>query len=89
MARGSRQVGLPTWVFVPAAVGALFVVLPLVAILSRVEWSDFFGLITSDSSVDALLLSLRTSSVSTVLCVVLGVPMAMVLARTRPSAGNS
>jgi molybdate transport system permease protein len=78
----SRHVGLPSWVFVPAAVGALFVVLPLAAMLTRVEWNNFFGLVSSDSSVDALMLSLRTSSVSTVLCVVFGVPLAMVLART-------
>jgi molybdate transport system permease protein len=58
------------------------VVLPLVAILTRVQWDDFFGLITSDSSTAALALSLRTSSISTLLCVVFGVPMAMVLART-------
>jgi len=82
MTRGSRQVGLPPWLFAPAAVGALFLVLPLVAMLSRVEWGDFFGLIGSDSSVAALKLSLRTSSASTVLCVLLGVPLAMVLART-------
>jgi molybdate transport system permease protein len=82
MSRGSRDVGLPTWVFAPAAVGALFVVLPLVAMLTRVQWGDFLGLISSESSVAALVLSLRTSSVSTLLCVVFGVPMAMVLART-------
>jgi molybdate transport system permease protein len=74
--------GLPRWVFVPAAVGALFVVLPLVAMVSRVDWAHFGSLVTSASSVDALLLSLRTATTSTVLCVVLGVPMAMVLART-------
>ena len=44
------QVGLPAWLFVPAAVGALFVVLPLAAMLTRVEWGNFFGLISSDSS---------------------------------------
>ena len=69
--------------FVPAAAGALFVVLPLAAIISRVDWGDFIGLITSDSSLAALALSLRTSAMSTLLCVVFGVPMAMVLARTR------
>lgn len=78
----SRHVGLPSWVFLPAAAGALFVLLPLAAMVDRVEWSNFFGLITSDSSIDALMLSLRTSSVSTLLCVLVGVPMAMVLART-------
>jgi len=82
VSRASRQVGLPTWLFAPAAVGALFVVLPLAAMLARVEWSDFVGLISSESSIDALLLSLRTSSISTLLCVVFGVPMAMVLGRT-------
>jgi len=81
MAGRPGSVGLPGWVFVPAAVGALFVVLPLAAIVTRVEWSNFFGLITSDSSVAALLLSLRTSATSTLLCVIFGVPMAMVLAR--------
>ena len=81
MAGRPGSVGLPGWVFVPAAVGALFVVLPLAAIVTRVEWSNFFPLITSDSSVAALLLSLRTSATSTLLCVIFGVPMAMVLAR--------
>ena len=82
MTRGSRQVGLPAWLIAPAAVGALFLVLPLAAMLTRVEWGNFFGLISSDSSVAALKLSLRTSSASTVLCVLFGVPLAMVLART-------
>ena len=68
--------------FLPAAVGASFVLLPLVAMFSRVHWSRFPAQISSESSVAALVLSLRTSSVSTLLCVVLGVPMAMVLART-------
>lgn len=81
---GPREAsGLPRWVFVPAAVGVLFVVLPLVAILTRVQWSQFSALITSTSSVAALELSLRTSLASAVACVVLGVPMALVLARSR------
>jgi molybdate transport system permease protein len=78
---GSRYPGLPRWVFLPAAVGALFVVLPLAAMLTRVRWTDFFSLITSESSLAALVLSLQTSTTSTLLCVLLGVPMAMVLAR--------
>lgn len=74
--------GLPRWVFLPAAAGALFVLLPLVAMATRVRWSDFFTLISSESSLAALELSLRTSSAATLLCVLFGVPMAMVLART-------
>jgi len=80
---GGAPSGLPGWVFAPAAVGGLFVLLPLVAILTRVQWSHFWSLITSTSSVAALELSLRTSTASAVACVVLGVPMALVLARSR------
>lgn len=76
------QVGLPRWVFGPAVLGALFVLLPLAALVARVEWGDFFGLITSESALDALWLSLRTATVATFLCVLFGVPLALVLART-------
>ncbi|MFF1574033.1 ABC transporter permease [Leifsonia sp. NPDC058292] len=79
--------GVPRWVIAIAVVGGLFVLLPLVALVVRVDWARFIPLITSPSSVDALLLSLRTSVCATVLCVLLGVPMATVLARV-PFAGQ-
>ncbi len=82
MAR-QRTSRLPRWVYLPAGLGAAFVLLPLVAIVTKVDWANFLDLITSDASRDALLLSLRTSTASTVLCIVIGVPMAMVLARTQ------
>lgn len=62
-------------------VGALLVLIPLIGMATRVDWANFGSLITSPSAVTALLLSLRTSVVATLLCVVLGVPMALVLAR--------
>ncbi len=66
----------------PAVLGAVFVVLPLIAVAAKVDWSRFLDLISSESSVTALVLSLKTATASTVLCVVLGVPMALVLARS-------
>jgi molybdate transport system permease protein len=83
VASSPRAPGLPGWVFVPALLGAAFVLLPLVAVVSRVDWAHFGQLVTSESSRAALALSLRTSATSTLLCVLLGVPMAVVLARTR------
>lgn len=80
---GSLEIGTPNWLLLPALVGIAFVVLPLVAMLTRIEWGHFGRLISSPSAVDALGLSLRTSAASTVLCLVLGVPMATVLARSR------
>ncbi|MGY5764746.1 ABC transporter permease [Brachybacterium sp. DNPG3] len=49
---------------------------------SRVNWAEYPALITSESSLAALWLSLRTAATTAVLCVLLGVPMAVVLARS-------
>jgi molybdate transport system permease protein len=76
-------IGVPRWLLVVAAVGGLFVVVPLVAMIARVNWGEFIPLVTSDSSLQALGLSLRTSLTATVLCLVFGVPLAVVLARSR------
>ncbi len=73
--------GLPGWIYLPALAGALFVLLPLIAILSRIDWPNFIELVTSESSRAALLLSVQTATASTVVCLLLGVPMALVLAR--------
>lgn len=73
---------MPRWLYLPAAIGALFVAVPLVAIAAKVDWPNFLALITGESSVTALTLSLRTAAASTLLCLLLGVPMALVLARS-------
>ncbi|WP_119869416.1 ABC transporter permease [Frondihabitans sp. 762G35] len=79
---GNRGLGgVPRWVVGVALVGAAFILLPLVAVVARVDWAHLVPLISSDSSIAALLLSLRTSLASTALCVALGVPIALVLAR--------
>jgi molybdate transport system permease protein len=80
--RARPEVGVPGWIYVPAVVGAVFVLLPLAAMVTRVDPGSFAALVTSEGSRDALALSLRTSSASTLACIVLGVPMAAVLART-------
>jgi molybdate transport system permease protein len=82
-AGGLIQVGLPAWLYLPAAIGALFVIVPLIAILLKIDWVHFIPLITSESSRAALLLSLKTATASTVVCALIGVPMAVVLARGR------
>jgi molybdate transport system permease protein len=80
---GAPGVALPRWIYLPAALATIFVVLPLVAIAVKVDWSRFGSLITSPASRAALLLSLRTATASTLLCLILGVPLALVLARHR------
>jgi len=73
--------GIPGWVRMLAVLAAVVVVLPLLAMVLRVDWGQFLPLVTSEPSLTALGLSLRTSAASTLLCIVLGVPLALVLAR--------
>lgn len=76
------RLALPTWVFLFAGLGSLFIVLPLAAMLTRVSWTELPALLASPSSLAALWLSLKTSTIATILCVLFGVPMALLLART-------
>ena len=82
MQRVATSAGLPRWIYIPAAVGALFVAVPLIAVAAKVDWPHFWTLISSESSTTALALSLKTAVASTALCLLLGVPMALVLARS-------
>jgi molybdate transport system permease protein len=74
---------VPRWVWLPAAAGAAIIVVPFVGLVSQVPWGDFGALVTSESARAALLLSLRTSVAATLICVLLGAPLALVLARMR------
>ncbi|MGB7363414.1 MAG: ABC transporter permease [Rhodococcus sp. (in: high G+C Gram-positive bacteria)] len=67
---------------IPALVGFVLIAAPLVAMVLSVDPGRFVSLVGSESSRAALALSLKTASASTVLCVVLGVPMAVVLSRS-------
>lgn len=79
---------LPRWILLPAGIGTFFVILPLLAMAARVQWGSFWQLVTSESSLAALQLSLQTSLTSAALCVLMGVPLALVLARSeaRPTS---
>jgi len=74
---------LPRWLVVPAGFAAVFLAAPLIAMFGRVDWLRLPTLLSSPAAVDALWLSLRTCLASTVLCLVLGLPLALVLARSR------
>ncbi|WP_187352119.1 ABC transporter permease [Allosaccharopolyspora coralli] len=70
---------LPLWPF--AALGLALVVLPVLGLFLRVEPTRLPALLLSDTALSALWLSVKTSLLSTVLSVLLGAPLAMVLAR--------
>ncbi|MGB7964089.1 MAG: ABC transporter permease [Propionicimonas sp.] len=74
---------LPRWVAVPATAAAVFLAVPLLAMLARVPWARLPAVLAAPAAIDALLLSLGTCLLSTLVCLVLGLPLAMVLARGR------
>ena len=74
----------PRALAIPAAIGIAFLILPLVALIGRVEWSTFVADVTSDAARSALGLSLGTGLIATLLCIVIGVPLALFIARTGP-----
>ncbi|WP_127792730.1 ABC transporter permease [Agromyces sp. LHK192] len=81
MTRTATLRDIPPLVIVPAAIGVAVLVLPLLALLARVDWTTFVADATSPAAVEALGLSLATATASTACCLVLGVPLALVIAR--------
>ncbi len=64
-----------------AAVGALLFILPLVGLVAEVSWADVRDMLGDPVARDALRVSLVSSSAAVVLSVLVGVPLAYVLAR--------
>ena len=75
---------LPVLVTVLAILGGCAIVLPLVGMGTRVSWGQLPQLLATPSAQAALWLSIRTCLSSTVVCVVLGIPLALLLARSWP-----
>ena len=64
-----------------ATIAVAFFALPFLGLLWRVPWSAAWGIITEPDSLNALRLSVECSGLAALLSVVLGVPLAWVLAR--------
>jgi molybdate transport system permease protein len=73
---------LPWILLLPASLGLAFLVLPLAGLVIRAPWSSLLPRLAEPQVLEALRLSLVTASIATVVCLVLGVPLAWVLART-------
>ena len=76
-------VGFPRLLWVPAALAFGLIALPVVGLAIRADWARMPELLLSDSALDALRLSLATATMSTLLCILFGGPLAVVLARGR------
>ena len=86
--RGPQTTGsrghAPRVLIVPAVLGILFLVLPLVALVGRVQWGTLWQDVTSAEALGALRLSLVTGLVATAICLLIGIPLALTIARAAP-----
>lgn len=86
--RGRRPARLPVLLALPAALGLALLVGPLVAIVVQAPWGRMLELVSTESALQALAISLGTAAAATGLSVLLGLPLALLLAGSpdeRPS----
>lgn len=74
----------PPWpLAIPAALGVALLTVPLIGLLGRAPWGELPQLLREPMVRNALRLSLITATTATAIAIVLGVPLAWVLARTQ------
>jgi molybdate transport system permease protein len=71
----------PAILLVPAALATTLLVVPLVALVAATDWPGLAGELRSEPLREALRLSLTTSTAAMLICLVLGLPLAWLLAR--------
>jgi molybdate transport system permease protein len=79
--RRRRVQSLPLVLLVPAGLGLAFLILPLSGLVARAPWTTLPQRLTEPGTLTALRLSLQTATIATLLCLLLGVPLAWLLAR--------
>lgn len=80
---------LPGWLLIPATAALLLIIGPILALLLRIPWARAVDLLSTAESIETAQLSIGTALLSTIICAVLGFPLALVLhllERTRPRA---
>jgi len=72
----------PLVLLVPAVIGLTFLVLPLAGLIIRAPWSSLWADLETAEVGEALRLSLLCATLATLICLVFGVPLAWMLARS-------
>lgn len=77
----TRRSQVPLSLLVPAALAVALLVVPLAGLLQRAPWSSLASRLADDAVLEAVRVSLIVSVSAAALCLVLGLPLAWVLAR--------
>jgi molybdate transport system permease protein len=73
---------VPVPLLAPALIAIAFLVLPLIGLLIRAPWGHLGAALSGSDATQALVLSLWTATTATGISLLIGVPLAWVLART-------
>jgi molybdate transport system permease protein len=76
------DIRVPIGLVVPSIAGLGLLLLPMVGLAARVPWGKLGEIVVSPEVLSALRLSLTTAAITTAVCLVCGVPLAWLLART-------
>lgn len=76
-----RKATTPGWLWLPSLLAIAFLAGPLIALGAAADWGRLGEQLSDPGAREALMLSLRTSSVSTGFCLLLGLPLAVLLSR--------
>ncbi|WP_309080195.1 ABC transporter permease subunit [Zhihengliuella sp.] len=79
--RAHRRATTPRWIWVPTTIAVLALAGPILALGAAAEPGTLVAAVTSPEASSAVVLSLSTSVAATVLCVLLGVPLALAVHR--------
>src|SRR6266436_4155931 len=79
--RGGAPRSVPAPLLVPALIAVAFLVLPLAGLVIRAPWSRLGSVLSGSDATQALQLSLWTATAATVISLIIGVPLAWLLAR--------
>lgn len=80
--RGGASRSAPLALVAPGLVAVAFLVLPLIGLVIRAPWGRMGSVLSGSDALQALELSLWTASLATAVALVIGVPLAWLLART-------
>jgi molybdate transport system permease protein len=71
----------PWFLLIPGLLAVIFLVLPVLGLVAQAPWGSFGTLLSDPITRDALRISALTSLCATAICIVLGTPLAWLLAR--------
>ncbi len=71
----------PWFLLIPGLIAVIFLVLPVIGLVTQAPWGSFGSLLSDPVTRDALRISALSSLCATAICIVLGTPLAWLLAR--------